>query len=245
MAETLGEKNPYRYRGYRYDSETGLYYLQSRYYNPEWGRFVNADDLIILQLTQGELLSHNLYSYCGNDPVNKIDPNGFIAMQIISAVAGGIISELVECTFQAIAFFITHNYSIKNFKVNLRTVGREFAFGLVSGAFMATKYGKGVQGLFNGGLNTIKGVLQKLSRGYKINLSDVLLDFGVGFISGYIGGNGLGYEFKTNYWFKKGIYYYVNGRLYRSLPITKTVIKSFIKSVTGYIAGSVFSRVRG
>ncbi|MHB8127262.1 MAG: RHS repeat-associated core domain-containing protein [Desulfitobacteriaceae bacterium] len=41
----LGTKNPYRYRSYRYDTETGLYYLQSRYYNPEWGRFLNADSL--------------------------------------------------------------------------------------------------------------------------------------------------------------------------------------------------------
>ncbi|WP_242865320.1 RHS repeat-associated core domain-containing protein [Clostridium sp. ATCC 25772] len=44
--KSLGEKNPYRYRGYRYDTETGYYYLQSRYYNPEWGRFLNVDGLV-------------------------------------------------------------------------------------------------------------------------------------------------------------------------------------------------------
>lgn len=43
LKDTVGVKNPYRYRGYRYDSETRLYYLQSRYYNAEWGRFLNAD----------------------------------------------------------------------------------------------------------------------------------------------------------------------------------------------------------
>ena len=43
MASTLGSVNPLRYRGYVYDTETGLYYLQSRYYNPGWGRFINAD----------------------------------------------------------------------------------------------------------------------------------------------------------------------------------------------------------
>ena len=43
MAATLGEQNPLRYRGYVYDTETGLYYLQSRYYSPGWGRFINAD----------------------------------------------------------------------------------------------------------------------------------------------------------------------------------------------------------
>ncbi|URZ04113.1 RHS repeat-associated core domain-containing protein [Clostridium felsineum] len=73
LKDTVGKINPYRYREYRYDSETGLYYLQSRYYNPEWGRFVNAD-------TEGgsigELLSHNVFAYCGNNPVNTLDSNG-------------------------------------------------------------------------------------------------------------------------------------------------------------------------
>jgi RHS repeat-associated protein len=72
----VGAKNPYRYRGYRYDSETGLYYLQSRYYNPEWGRFVNADGLVG---QRGELLAHNLFAYCKNNPVTMKDSNGFLA----------------------------------------------------------------------------------------------------------------------------------------------------------------------
>ena len=65
---TLGRQNPLRYRGYFYDTDTGLYYLQSRYYNPEWGRFVNGDEPITEDL--------NLYVYCGNDPVNNADYNG-------------------------------------------------------------------------------------------------------------------------------------------------------------------------
>ncbi|KPU45384.1 tRNA(Glu)-specific nuclease WapA precursor [Oxobacter pfennigii] len=69
----VGYKNPYRYRGYRYDTETGLYYLQSRYYNPEWCRFINAD---IVNGTIGGLLSHNLFSYCNNNPVNREDQGG-------------------------------------------------------------------------------------------------------------------------------------------------------------------------
>ncbi len=64
--------NPFRYRGYYYDVETGLYYLQSRYYNPEWGRFLNADN----QLSTGDLIGMNLFAYCGNNPVNRIDPSG-------------------------------------------------------------------------------------------------------------------------------------------------------------------------
>ena len=71
----IGHINPYRYRSYRYDSETGLYYLQSRYYNPEWGRFLNADGYIT-----GVSIGNNLYAYCCNNPINYYDPYGEIAV---------------------------------------------------------------------------------------------------------------------------------------------------------------------
>ncbi len=72
----VGYKNPLRYRGYYYDSETKLYYLQSRYYNPEWGRFLNADGIIG---ANGDLTSNNLFAYCSNNPVMFMDPSGHIA----------------------------------------------------------------------------------------------------------------------------------------------------------------------
>ena len=67
---------PFAYRGYNYDFTTGLYYLQSRYYNPEWGRFLNVDDTNILLATQGENLGANLFAYCENNPVNNVDYSG-------------------------------------------------------------------------------------------------------------------------------------------------------------------------
>ena len=67
---------PLTYRGYNYDFSTGLYYLQSRYYNPEWGRFLNCDDTAILLATQGETHNANLFAYCNNNPVNSTDPTG-------------------------------------------------------------------------------------------------------------------------------------------------------------------------
>lgn len=71
--QTIGELNPYRYRGYRYDVETGLYYLQNRYYNPKVGRFLNADGMV---MTGGSLLDSNMFSYCINNPMSFVDPTG-------------------------------------------------------------------------------------------------------------------------------------------------------------------------
>ena len=79
MAETLGVHNPLRYRGYVYDQETGLYYLQSRYYNPAWGRFLNAD---AFAATGQGLLGSNMFAYCYNNPVNMIDADGYWAIDL-------------------------------------------------------------------------------------------------------------------------------------------------------------------
>ena len=69
----IRNNNPFRYRGYYYDTETGLYYLQSRYYNPEWGRFLNADGYVS---TGTGLLGYNMFAYCSNNPVMGYDPTG-------------------------------------------------------------------------------------------------------------------------------------------------------------------------
>ena len=69
----IGQLNPLRYRGYVYDQETGLYYLQSRYYNPSWGRFINADGYI--STGQG-IVGNNGFAYCSNTPPIKSDPSG-------------------------------------------------------------------------------------------------------------------------------------------------------------------------
>ena len=84
---TMAEINPLRYRGYYYDSETGFYYLQSRYYDPNTCRFINADSYAS---TGQSYLGYNMFAYCNNDPVNNADPTGefligLVAMIVISA----------------------------------------------------------------------------------------------------------------------------------------------------------------
>ena len=116
---TLADINPLRYRGYYYDSETGFYYLQSRYYDPEIGRFINADSYASTDATG--LLSTNMFAYCENDPVNKSDPSGewFLQAAAIGA-ATDVALYLVGC-------------AISGEEVTWRGVGEHALTGAITG----------------------------------------------------------------------------------------------------------------
>ena len=85
---SVAEVNPLRYRGYYYDTETGFYYLQTRYYDPAIGRFINADEFATTNVVG--LLSSNMFAYCENNPVNRSDVNGLFAISISLALATGM-----------------------------------------------------------------------------------------------------------------------------------------------------------
>ena len=86
----IASLNPIRYRGYYYDSETRLYYLGSRYYDPQVKRFINADDSSVLGVEQGSMLQYNLFSYCLNNPANRTDVGGNLSLPNIAKVAIGV-----------------------------------------------------------------------------------------------------------------------------------------------------------
>ena len=90
LASTLGVANPFRYRGYYYDTESGLYYLQTRYYDPAVGRFINADGYT--STGQG-FLGNNMYAYCLNNPISYTDPSGRASRRVFveSQTEGAII----------------------------------------------------------------------------------------------------------------------------------------------------------
>ncbi|MBO5346993.1 MAG: hypothetical protein J6A45_02505, partial [Lachnospiraceae bacterium] len=79
----MAEVNPLRYRGYYYDSESGLYYLQSRYYDPAVGRFINADAFIS---TGYDILGFNAFSYCYNSPCNSADQTGMLPKKVLKLI---------------------------------------------------------------------------------------------------------------------------------------------------------------
>lgn len=74
LASTIGAINPFRYRSYYYDTDTNMYYLKTRYYNPEWCRFISSDNISYLEYDNP--LGVNLFSYCSNNPVMYSDPEG-------------------------------------------------------------------------------------------------------------------------------------------------------------------------
>lgn len=81
MAAAVGRINPIRYRGYYYDGETGYYYLQSRYYNPDICRFINADEPLYIYSNSEKSVFRNIFTYCENSPINSSDTTGNLSVK--------------------------------------------------------------------------------------------------------------------------------------------------------------------
>jgi len=183
--------NPFRYRGYFYDAETGFYYLDSRYYDPSTGRFINADDES-LSLVSPESANYdkNCFAYCDNNPVNRADSSGEIWHIVVGAVVGGIISAGISALTQ---------YAT-NGKVDLAQTLIAAGSGALSGGLAATGLGLGAMVIGNAAISAGESALsQGIENGFKnIKLKEVLFDAGVGAVSGLIGGKGSGNKNLTN-----------------------------------------------
>ena len=95
---TNATRNPFTYRGYCFDQDLGLYYLQSRYYDAKVGRFISADEIAVITASPTALTDKNLYAYCDNNPITRGDGDGefwnYIIGGIVGAIAGGVVSAL-------------------------------------------------------------------------------------------------------------------------------------------------------
>ena len=90
--DELSSINPLRYRGNVYDEDTAMYYLQTRYYDPKTGRFINADDTAYIGAT-GTALSTNIFTYCENNFINNVDKTGhfFLVDDLAYLVVGALV----------------------------------------------------------------------------------------------------------------------------------------------------------
>ena len=96
LKDKVGARNPFRYKGYYYDVETGLYYCRSRYYDPAIRRFISADDTQVLRDNLDMLGEKNLYTYCDDNPITRVDVNGQFTLicgligATMNVLAGGV-----------------------------------------------------------------------------------------------------------------------------------------------------------
>ena len=141
----LAEINPLRYRGYYYDSETGFYYLQSRYYDPENHRFINADTYA--STDSSDAIACNMFAYCQNNPVMLGDENGEIAGWLVRAIVGAAVGAITG----AISALVTGGSA----KDVLSSAAVGFVTGGIVGATGSMKAGKivgrAVASAINGG----------------------------------------------------------------------------------------------
>ena len=93
--QEIAALNPLLYRGYYYDFETGYYYLQSRYYDPNLCRFINSDVLEMSGITKDTEVGTNMFAYCNNDPVNNSDPTGMLTVKISRKIIASLIDMLL------------------------------------------------------------------------------------------------------------------------------------------------------
>ena len=174
LAATLGAQNPLRYRGYVYDTETGLYYLQSRYYNPGWGRFIGADSFSTIAISlDSALWDKNLFSYCDNNPISRADDGGQFWHFIAGAVVGGF--------FGAISGKAGGG-SVSDILIS--TVA-----GAANGLLAASGAGMITSMALSGAISGASSILSQAFAG-DISLPEVIVDTVVGVVSGSITGAG-------------------------------------------------------
>ncbi|MBP3396491.1 MAG: RHS repeat-associated core domain-containing protein [Clostridia bacterium] len=182
--EEAAAVNPFRYRGYYFDIETGYYYLNSRYYNPEWGRFLNADDANILTATPDALTDKNLYAYCDNNPVMRADDSGEF-WHILVGAAVGVVTQYISDVAQNIASGETGS---NVFKISSSWV--DYAAAAVSGALAASGIGLGASIVANAAISGTAYSLNCSIDGEETDPVDFIIATGTGAFSGLIGGKG-------------------------------------------------------
>ena len=175
------EDNPYKYKSYYYDKESGLYYLKSRYYSASLHRFISLDQTEYMEI--GSITGLNLYVYCGNDSVNMADPEGQSAILVIGLLVGSFI---VGAGASVVSQGLTYGWNT----INYWQAGLDGLFALGSTALAMT----GIGALISAEIGAVAGWLQyaidSAFHGEDLTLLGSITAASLGFIGGRISGAG-------------------------------------------------------
>ncbi len=237
--ETLARLNPFRYRSYIYDEETNLYYLNSRYYDPEVCRFINADDISTLDVTQIANNGLNLFAYCLNNPVNESDENGYFLSWLIGFIVAAVVvafaNTVVQLATDTIEYIFTGQWNS-----GWEDYVGAFLGGLAGGAlFFLTGNIAATFGVMNGIESLTTNLLTNATGRTRLSVEEILgsafFSAGIGALTGYLFGgskiNGLTIG-RNNFLalFKSGLTKLANGNAGRMS------IKVLTKGIIGFAA---------
>lgn len=184
--EKIGDVNPFRYRGYYFDVETGWYYLNTRYYSSAMGRFISPDELSILDETKSQINGLNLYMYCGDNPVMNVDPSGnfFLTALLIGVIAGAAIGFTTQ---------VVNDYKddgqVFNGSVSIGDYFGGTLCGALLGGTIGAIVGIGGAGLISSGLTSVGNKFISDLFAYSISGAPMgtIEEYAVAFITGGIG----------------------------------------------------------
>ena len=184
---------PFRYRGYYYDRETGFYYLQSRYYDPDTMRFINADDYEIYAVLMNDTAQLYMYNYCNNNPVMYTDPSGtfVLTLMIIGAAIGLLIGGGIAVAEQV----AEHGWDTSQWDITYIIVAA--LCGALSGMLAATPIGVWGQIGINAALGMAQNTVKQLNSGEEFDVFELMINGLIGGFAGRFGGAGVLYVGKT------------------------------------------------
>ena len=215
LATTVGEYNPFRYKGYYFDRETGMYYCHTRYYVPEWCRWLNADNIAYIRPDNAQQM--NLFAYCGNNPISFWDPEGtkktnwkaigkiLFSVFVVSALAVAAVltvgTAAVIFTGAAIGAGVGMATGIANGVIQGKETGDYLGAiadnmatntisGAISGALAGSPIGLAGQIVGNALISGGTYLISNAVNGRESNLTDFAISVGFGALAGRVGGTG-------------------------------------------------------
>ena len=236
--DSIGKLNPLRYRGYIYDAETGFYYLNSRYYDPEIARFINADATEVFA-EECNLEDNNAFAYCGNNPAIRKDSEGFL----FHLIAGAIVGVAVQGIFD-IAFGVMEGKTLQEIYRDISLV--DYASAAIGGALAATSISSAGSVFANaviGGATYVGNCKRNHEKVSMVQLGFATL---IGAGSGKIGGKGINAKkFYGEYRYTKNLLKTVKSQTRKAKYVSKLgrIRKMVRTGVAGIGKSGTFSNI--